>query len=956
MPVSVTNIGHATNNAVVASFTLTVTNGAPKGATLIVTALEVSATLGSVTDSGGNSYTNTGTLSMGSTARMAVFRSVITTAIAAGGTITYTKGGSSNQCFLSAGYIQDIGAYDSAAFASLAFTTSTTPSLASGTPSAAGDLFVAVYGLVTTGAGTITNDSNWTSPPFDLFNSTASLPGSAGGFRTNASATTVTYAPTTTASTASGIIIIAFGAGITQNADFSKPVRLPGIPPPIYQRSLALTAPAGLPAGLNPDFSKPSPFRPAQVLAGLPVSLALLSSVVVTTPQPRAPVLGPEKQPPNAPQILMGSPTALLAPPAQNPIIPLDFSKPFFPRVTVDATQPTNINLFTNPIPFGPFDYQISHDVISSPPQPQPYNPNIFTNPIPFGPYDWNKTVRVPGLPPQAAPYNLNVYTPPAPVPFAQYDWAPAHTIRSLPGLSDQAIWALVEPFIPNDLSKSEFPYYPPPQPQPYNPNVYQPPTAPAPFLNVDYSKPFFPPNVPGQIFGAIVDVTFPFNQYDWSKTTFLPPRAPDQIYPNIALVVGPPPPMPFAQYDWPLTHTIRSLPGLSDQAIWSLQSPFGPYDWNTVHQFPPRAPDQIYPDLVLIQAPPVQAPIIPIDWSKPFFPQVRWDQTRPTNINILTNPIPFGPYDWSAKPKFVPSAPPQPIERNPLIFSEVPTIPVDYSKPLAVRSSPPQAQQYNVLLFSSPFIPVDFSAPKFGPAFQPPAQPYNVALLAPPTAAPFLNIDWSKPFAIRLQQPQPQPNLTIKLPPPPAAPIIPFDWSKPYAIRPVVPQSQPNLTLYLPPPPVINIPALCYSRDIPVAAFKPDDVATAASKAKDFGGFVFKASDSPSGQNWSGAGFMAIYEIDTTLELQGIFTNALTGQYADPTAITLYILDPAGVQTTQIWPGGAIVRDNTGHFHFIMTPAKSGNWTYKWQGTGAANATSPDTIFTVNASALIPG
>jgi hypothetical protein len=236
-------------------------------------------------------------------------------------------------------------------------------------------------------------------------------------------------------------------------------------------------------------------------------------------------------------------------------------------------------------------------------------------------------------------------------------------------------------------------------------------------------------------------------------------------------------------------------------------------------------------------------------------------------------------------------------------------------------------------------------------------APPYNVALLTPTGPAPFLNIDWSKPFAIRLQQPQPQPNLTIKLPPPPPAPLRPFDWSKPYAIRPVVPQSQPNLTLYLPPPPAITIPALCYSRDIPVRSFTPDDLATAAAQAKDGGSFMFvKANDSPSGQDWSGGGYMSQYEIDTTIELQGIFTNALTGVYADPTSITLYIQDPTGTQTTQAWPGPNIIRDSLGHFHYIITPAISGNWIYKWRGIGAAQATSPDTIFTVNASALIPG
>lgn len=100
----------------------------------------------------------------------------------------------------------------------------------------------------------------------------------------------------------------------------------------------------------------------------------------------------------------------------------------------------------------------------------------------------------------------------------------------------------------------------------------------------------------------------------------------------------------------------------------------------------------------------------------------------------------------------------------------------------------------------------------------------------------------------------------------------------------------------------------------------------------------------------------MASYEIDTAIELQGVFLNALTGVYADPTAITLYVNDPTNTQTTYTWPSATIVRDSTGHFHQIITPAISGTWKYKWQGTGAVVATSPDTSFTINASALIPG
>jgi hypothetical protein len=97
----------------------------------------------------------------------------------------------------------------------------------------------------------------------------------------------------------------------------------------------------------------------------------------------------------------------------------------------------------------------------------------------------------------------------------------------------------------------------------------------------------------------------------------------------------------------------------------------------------------------------------------------------------------------------------------------------------------------------------------------------------------------------------------------------------------------------------------------------------------------------------------MSQYEIDTTIELQSVFMNSLTAVYVDPTNVRLVIIDPSGVQSQQKWPGGTVIRDSLGHFHAFVTPVIPGNWIYKWQGTGAATATSPDTIFTVNPTAL---
>jgi hypothetical protein len=55
---------------------------------------------------------------------------------------------------------------------------------------------------------------------------------------------------------------------------------------------------------------------------------------------------------PAAPAIALPSNIALLtATAATAPVIPYDFSKPYFLSVAADKTQPTNINLFSNPIP-----------------------------------------------------------------------------------------------------------------------------------------------------------------------------------------------------------------------------------------------------------------------------------------------------------------------------------------------------------------------------------------------------------------------------------------------------------------------------------------------------------------------------------------------------------------------------------------------------------------------------
>jgi hypothetical protein len=72
---------------------------------------------------------------------------------------------------------------------------------------------------------------------------------------------------------------------------------------------------------------------------------------------------------------------------AAAPVIPYDFSKPFFPSAATDKSRPTNINLFTNPIPFYPVDLSRSFFPDAAVPVTFSYNPNLYqiTSSAPFG-------------------------------------------------------------------------------------------------------------------------------------------------------------------------------------------------------------------------------------------------------------------------------------------------------------------------------------------------------------------------------------------------------------------------------------------------------------------------------------------------------------------------------------------------------------------------------------------
>ncbi len=97
-------------------------------------------------------------------------------------------------------------------------------------------------------------------------------------------------------------------------------------------------------------------------------------------------------------------------------------------------------------------------------------------------------------------------------------------------------------------------------------------------------------------------------------------------------------------------------------------------------------------------------------------------------------------------------------------------------------------------------------------------------------------------------------------------------------------------------------------------------------------------------------------YPIDTAVRLTGTFSLVGTCEPGDPTDVKLYLGNPEGVVQILNYPADNIVRQSVGVYTYEFSPTLSGEWAYKWQGTGAIIATSPDQVFHVKPSNLIPG
>jgi hypothetical protein len=368
------------------------------------------------------------------------------------------------------------------------------------------------------------------------------------------------------------------------------------------------------------------------------------------------------------------------------------FNQTDWPRVTPIrlSTSFGDQGIWALTIPFNQGQWPNTNAVVAIPTWNAPYNINLYPTVVssPFAKTDWAAASSIKGaslrqrenfLPlianlgpfvgsfgpvkppnivsPQPQPYNPNLYTAAfIQPPFSQTSWLSVAQPRPSYGFSDQAIWALISPFVPYfDASKPFFPI--PSKPQVLGANLNLFPAAGTPFTPYDFSRPLNRPSfTPPFIDGALIDVTVPFNQYDWSKPQ-QPAPAKDQPLWSLNINLYPPGPAqkPFAQYDWPRVNAVRLSAAFSDQGIWALTSPFVPYYFNPIAKPFPSVMRTEGVNIALT-APFVQPPFAQTDWPNTKTVKSSPPQAQPYNMGLFTNPIPFAQYSWPLVSKPAPA------------------------------------------------------------------------------------------------------------------------------------------------------------------------------------------------------------------------------------------------------------------------------------------------------------
>lgn len=177
--------------------------------------------------------------------------------------------------------------------------------------------------------------------------------------------------------------------------------------------------------------------------------------------------------------------------------------------------------------------------------------------------------------------------------------------------------------------------------------------TNPIPFAQYDWPKVQSVKYVssdatdPSEMWLFPVATVSPFYTQDFSTSKRLP-NIPVAVSPNLVLNQFS---TPFVNN--PVNNT-KDLVGLLDQTqqtninLFTNPIPFAQLDYSKTGNIPDWAPPTAYPNLV-INTTVVPNPFIPVDYNRVFTPVIAKPDQQALNINIYTNPIPFGPYAWNS-------------------------------------------------------------------------------------------------------------------------------------------------------------------------------------------------------------------------------------------------------------------------------------------------------------------
>ena len=218
--ISVTSLGTATTTAGATTAITIGAGGVPAGALIVVEVGEATAfnPAGTLADTAGNVYFGQVTTSINPNGNTnngvgVIFYAWNTAALVNTNTITYTKVVSAHAAVMSAFYATgiDLSIPIDVSVTASATGSSTTPSVTSGTPNDAGELFVAgLVAVAFNGSSNFTQDSghSWVTPFVDL--AVASANEIAGGNQVVSGIATKIFAPTLTNSEAWGVTILGF--------------------------------------------------------------------------------------------------------------------------------------------------------------------------------------------------------------------------------------------------------------------------------------------------------------------------------------------------------------------------------------------------------------------------------------------------------------------------------------------------------------------------------------------------------------------------------------------------------------------------------------------------------------------------------------------------------------------------------------------------------------------------